>query len=634
MISLSKPYYHLPTASAVGYWETKEQTGFQIPEQLMEWIVNNPQVLAWYPDIGKCSQGTAFGAPTVHVPVNELTASSVTTIQMVGAYTGSVATAPTSLAPLETSAVSSTPTSAPAAHITQSQLISATSSTAESPKTALSAHVESQIVKTTPLTVESPSAPASHSAPSASQALPLSVSVPVHPGSTAAQPTPPKGTLPAESSVASENPTRTKSADTSPSSPGASPVEHPNQGISATTVPGVSIAGAATLAPVFTVGSQEYTFDRAESSGIVLGTQTLFPGSSAIVISSRTISLAPSNSVVFVNGATATLPSVQSVSHATVSPIITLGSQSFTVLPATTSAIVIASQTLVPGGAPITVSGQTISLGSSSGEIVVNGHTSTLQSPTGVNTPAVITVGLQVLSYTPVASTGYVIGSHTVYPSGPAVTIAGQTVSIAASGSGIVVNGQTSPLVVPTPLAPIVTLGSQVFTYTPTAACQLVVDSHTLYPGGPAVTVSGETISLPASATNAIVINGHTSTLSSGSGTVTLSVGSHQLTLTPLTVPSAIVIASQTLYPGGTAITVGSETLSLPATGGGIVVASGSVTSTQGLGGYIWSGLGGSATAAGSTPAAYTGGSEALQARRVMWVVGAGLVSLAWLFMV
>ncbi|KAK4991566.1 hypothetical protein LTR50_001761 [Elasticomyces elasticus] len=234
-------------------------------------------------------------------------------------------------------------------------------------------------------------------------------------------------------------------------------------------------------------------------------------------------------------------------------------------------------------------------------------------------------VGSQVLSYTPVASTGYMIGSHTVYPFGPAVTIAGQTVSIAASGSGIVVNGQTSPLVAPTPIAPIVTLGSQVFTYTPTVARQLVVESQTLYPGGPAVTVSGETISLPASATNQIVINGHTSTLSSKSGTVTLSVGSHQLTLTPLTVPSAIVIASQTLYPGGTAIIVGGETLSLPATGGGIVVASSSATSTQGLGGYIWSGLGGNATAVGNTPAAYTGGSEALRARKVMWVGGAGL---------
>ncbi|KAK4977369.1 hypothetical protein LTR28_007189 [Elasticomyces elasticus] len=549
---LSEPYYYLPTASAVGYLNngTGSLLGFQLPEQFMKWIANNPQALEQYPDIGKCSQGTAIGAPTVHIPVNQLTTSSVTTIQMVGAYTG-----------------------------------------------------------------ES-----------------LGVCLAHRPFSFAGRFT--VSVCPSSSRVNGSTSCNSKGYAFSRQSSCASSVEHPNQGSPATTVPGVSVAGASTSALAFTVGSQEYTFAAAESSGIVLGTHTLFPGSSAIVISSRTISLAPSNSVVFVNGATATLPSVQSISHATVPPIITLGSQSFTVLPATTSAIVIASQTLVPGGAPITVSGQTISLGSSSGEVVVNGHTSTLQSPTSANTPAVITVGSQVLSYTPVASTGYMIGSHTVYPFGPAVTIAGQTVSIAASGSGIVVNGQTSPLVAPTPIAPIVTLGSQVFTYTPTVARQLVVESQTLYPGGPAVTVSGETISLPASATNQIVINGHTSTLSSKSGTVTLSVGSHQLTLTPLTVPSAIVIASQTLYPGGTAIIVGGETLSLPATGGGIVVASSSATSTQGLGGYIWSGLGGNATAVGNTPAAYTGGSEALRARKVMWVGGAGLVSLAWLYMV
>lgn len=85
-----------------------------------------------------------------------------------------------------------------------------------------------------------------------------------------------------------------------------------------------------------------------------------------------------------------------------------------------------------------------------------------------------------------------------------------------------------------------------------------------------------------------------------------VSIGTQQGTLTP--VGSAIVIASQTLHPGGSAVTISGETHSLPSSGSGIVVVSGTMTSTEGLGGYIWGGIGGSdRSGAGDTPATYTG---------------------------
>jgi hypothetical protein len=89
------------------------------------------------------------------------------------------------------------------------------------------------------------------------------------------------------------------------------------------------------------------------------------------------------------------------------------------------------------------------------------------------------------------------------------------------------------------------------------------------------------------------------------SGGVELSIGSQHISFTPLN--SGIVIASQTLYPGGPAITVKGETLSIPLHGTAVVIQSGTTTVTDGLGGYIWQGIAASTSGSGADTASETG---------------------------
>jgi hypothetical protein len=126
----------------------------------------------------------------------------------------------------------------------------------------------------------------------------------------------------------------------------------------------------------------------------------------------------------------------------------------------------------------------------------------------------------------------------------------------------------------------------------------LVIASQTVVPGGSAITISGTTYSLPSSGTDSIIVNGQTTSLAQTSGIAVLSVGSQQLSFTPL--KSGIVVASQTLYPGE-AITIDGETLSLAPSGGVVIVKSRESTTTEGLGDYIWQGV------AASTSASNTG---------------------------
>jgi hypothetical protein len=170
------------------------------------------------------------------------------------------------------------------------------------------------------------------------------------------------------------------------------------------------------------------------------------------------------------------------------------------------------------------------------------------------------------------------------------VDISGTVYSLPSSGNSVVVDGKTTTIKAITTDDAVITLGSQSYTAVAASATPLVIASQTLVPGGNAITVSGAVFSLPSHAIGSIVINGQTTALATmASGVIELSIGSQQLSFTPLS--SGIVIASQTLYPGGPAITVKGETLSIPLHGTAVVIQSGTATTTEGLGGYIWQGI-------------------------------------------
>ena len=142
---------------------------------------------------------------------------------------------------------------------------------------------------------------------------------------------------------------------------------------------------AAPSAAGLTLNGQTYTPTTVSGTPVysIAPGETLTPGGSALTVSGSTISLAPSGSAVVVNGQTSTLPTV-GAGQVTSAPALTINGQTYapTTVSGTTEYSVAPGRTLVPGGAPITVGGTTISLSPSGTAAVINGQTSNLPPPT------------------------------------------------------------------------------------------------------------------------------------------------------------------------------------------------------------------------------------------------------------
>jgi hypothetical protein len=145
----------------------------------------------------------------------------------------------------------------------------------------------------------------------------------------------------------------------------------------------------------------------------------------------------------------------------------------------------------------VTVGGTTLSLPATGGAVVING---VLTTPATAPTPAaIIPLGFTTLTGNPASQ--FVIGSQTLSPGGPAVTISGTTLSLPATGGGVIINGV---LTYPTAAAAALAENS---------LSQIVIGgSVTLTPGGPAVTVGGTTYS-QASSGNVVIVNGTPTTV-------------------------------------------------------------------------------------------------------------------------
>jgi hypothetical protein len=375
--------------------------------------------------------------------------------------------------------------------------------------------------------------------------------------------------------------------------PGGSAIEISGTTYSLQTTGGVAVNGK--TVPISTVAPPaspspapvvigEMTATPLASDRYIVADQTLSPGGSAIEVSGTTYSLPLSASNAIINGQTAPISTVQESSQLLVGVVIS----GVTARPESSGAnYLIAGQTLSPGGSALEVSGVTYSLPSSGANIVINGATSNI-AQTDIRTVSAVVFGS--ITAVPLLAGGYVVGSQVISPGGSAVEISGTVYSLPSSGNSVVVDGKTTTIQAITTDDAVITLGSQSYTAVAASTIPLVIASQTLVPGGNAITVSGAVFSLPPGATDSIIINGQTTALATAfSGVVGLSVGSQQLSFTPLS--SGIVIASQTLYPGGPAITVKGETLSIPLHGTAVVIQSGTTTTTEGLGGYIWQGI-------------------------------------------
>ncbi|KAF2017233.1 hypothetical protein BU24DRAFT_146489 [Aaosphaeria arxii CBS 175.79] len=205
------------------------------------------------------------------------------------------------------------------------------------------------------------------------------------------------------------------------------------------------------------------------------------------------------------------------------------------------------------------------------------------QRPPAPTNPPVLTFGTNTV--TPNSGGNFVIGSQTLSPGGPAITVNGNTVSIGPSGTIAVVNGVTQTLGNAPPITPppVLTAGSLTVPATIIGGTTqfVVAPGQTLTPGG-VLTVNGNTFSMPADGHGStIVINGVTSTLNGG-GIPVLTREGEGVTASVNQGTTAFVFGpGQTLTPGGQ-ITVSGTTFSMPASASGTVIVINGVTTTLG----------------------------------------------------
>lgn len=288
--------------------------------------------------------------------------------------------------------------------------------------------------------------------------------------------------------------------------------------------------------PPLTFDSQIFTAN-SESKYIING-QTLIPGSPAISLSGTPISLAPSGTQVIFGSYT------KDLAPATTLPPLAFGSQVFTVN--SKSEYIINGQTLRPGGPAITVSGTQLSLAPSATHFIIGSSTINIGGPV---TPPPLTFHSQ--TYTANAAGVYVIGSQTLIPGSQAITVSGIPISLAPSGTQIVIGSSTIPISFsPSRTLPALTIASQ--TYTANADGTYVIAGQTLTPGGSAIAVSGTIISLAPSGTQ-LVIGTSTIPFSPSRTLPVLTIASQTYTANA---DGVYVIAGQTLTPGSSGIVV------------------------------------------------------------------------------
>lgn len=283
--------------------------------------------------------------------------------------------------------------------------------------------------------------------------------------------------------------------------------------------------------PVLTIGTTTLVPNAATQFYIAPG-QTLTPGGTAVVDNTR-VSLDALAGFVVVGSSTQSLsPSGQSNKAR---PQLIFGGSTFTALPTRVQSeqfnengpgnnggprpqrlqdearpgptFVISGQTLVPGGAPITVSGSTLSLAPSGAYMVVDGTTTDLASPAAAHVTAPpLSIGNGVFRPLPGTGTTYQIGTALLTPGG-SIVVTGTTISLAIGATALVVDGVTSTLAIQA--APVITnppllaVGDETFAAEPGTGTAFVIGGQTLTPGG-TITVYGTTIILSPLATELV----------------------------------------------------------------------------------------------------------------------------------
>lgn len=164
---------------------------------------------------------------------------------------------------------------------------------------------------------------------------------------------------------------------------------------------------------------------------------------------------------------------------------------------------------LNPGGSPVTNNNVVFSLAPSATALVSNGHTISIPTfaaavPGTMRQIAAPALNFAGCTYTADSSSIIVDAGQTIIPGVPAVTVSSTPISLAHGASVAIVGGTTQSLYpfVSTARPKMTFAGA---TYTANSDSAIVIQSQTLIPGSPAITISNIPISLASGASIALI---------------------------------------------------------------------------------------------------------------------------------
>ena len=322
---------------------------------------------------------------------------------------------------------------------------------------------------------------------------------------------------------------------------------------------------------------QSSNINPLSTAAVVIGGQTFSSGSIPVTVAGNTHSIAAPIGDIVVDSKT-----ISQYPHSAPPQVLSFGSQTISYSINTASEIIVNSQTLHPGS-PVVVASHTIALDTSAdhSNILINGQPTLLpstedSSQNNQHSPDLQPVNVGGQTMTTNDAGNYMFGSQTLKNGAPAITVSGTPVSLAPA-SEITIGRSTIPLSPPrVTAAPQLTVGGHPISTD--NAGDYVVGFSTLRPGSPAITISNTPISIDASSSRLIVGSSTIQLFPPITPNAALHVGDIALPYSINSASNLVIAGSQTLTPGGPAITISNTPISLGPSATQLVVGSSTVT--------------------------------------------------------
>ncbi|KAI9712277.1 MAG: hypothetical protein M1820_001490 [Bogoriella megaspora] len=510
-ISISQPFVYFPGLDHAQNWTYGGPLqDVEPPSELLSWLKNLSEVVSQFPKIGLCSPGGGLGAPTLHIPVAELTVYSDTTVPVGGNYGDNRGQS-------GERGGSSSGNGGYGAHTEREGQGGRSGGGNGGSDSSRSSNLGGSRTLNDPApgappTIAQP--PATESPDSLFAAIPATIQLHNYHAASSGESSL-TGSISWNVAIPSS-----RSAAIAASTP------HSSQPLDAVVVGAKTVSSSIpaqsanlwTVSPHVMIGSLTATPAELSAFGLP-GGQGITAGGPSVTISGTTYALAASGAVV-VNGQTvSTLPF----------GVLSFGRVSFGTIIATavsSGTYVFSDETISVDGPPVTISGSEYSL-SPSDATIINGHTfSTISAPLTTGPVSAITLGNKAEPLETTRVSGLIVNGQNLYPGGSPITIDAnghaETLSLPRNGilpNGddiLILNGQTQTF--PSGHSVTTEANGATLTLSRTNAEGLVIGGKTIVSGGSALETEGALVSV---ASNGVIVEfseGQTSTIGDADG--------------------------------------------------------------------------------------------------------------------